>query len=158
LYFEVTNDRKTWHKLAYFSGYLEWVEHNFSLNDYKSDFFQARFPVESSGSPRYGPYTKIGYITDFEILYEADTTNIIEPTPYISTFHFSPNPASSYINISTNQQEPYHFAIFDMTGRLVFEQDSFMDGQLNVAQLHTGNYLIVASTKQHRVAKKLVIH
>jgi hypothetical protein len=158
LFFEVTNDRKTWHKLARISGANNsWLECTFSLNEYiNSDFFQARFRLESSGAQ--GVYTKIGYITDFEILFEADSTNIIIPTSYISTFHFAPNPASNFINITTNQQEPYHIAIYDISGKLIFAQNNFTDGQLSVADLKTGNYLIVASTKQHRKAKKLVIH
>ena len=159
LYFEVTKDRKTWHKLALFTGLNdEWQECTFSLNEFiNSDFFQARFRLESSGSPAYGPYPKLGYITDFEIVFDADTTGVKEPLPYISSFHFAPNPASSFINITTNQQEPYHIAIYDMQGKIIFAQEGFLDGELNVSRLYRGNYLIVASTKLHRVAKKLVI-
>ena len=159
LYFEVTNDRKTWHKLANISGNVSnWKEQSFSLTPYiGSDFFQVRFRLEGSGSPIYGPYTKIGYVTDFEIIFESDTTNVKETPPYISSFHFAPNPANGFVNITTNQQEPYHIAIYDMTGKLFFLQDNFTDGMLGVAHLKAGNYLLVASTKQHRVAKKLVI-
>jgi len=155
LFFEVTNDRKTWHKLAYITS-VDSKEESFSLNKFiNSDFFQARFRLESSGAQ--GSYTKLCFITDFEILFEPDTTNVITSYPYISSFQFSPNPASSYINITTNQQEPYHIAVYDMQGRIIFAQEGFSDGELNVSRLHRGNYLIVASTKQHRVAKKLVV-
>jgi len=159
LFFEVTNDRKTWHKLAYIAGNNpNWKNYEFPLNEYiGSDFFQARFRLESSGAPRYGPYSKIGYITDVEIIFESDTTSVKEPSSYISFFHFSPNPASSFVNITTNQHAPYHIAIYEMTGKQILMQDSFTDGTLNVAHLKAGNYLIVASTKQHRVAKKLVV-
>ena len=112
--------------------------------------------MESSGSQEYS-YTKLGYITDVEVIFESDTISVKENTPYISSFNFSPNPTSDYINIVTNRQEPYHIAIYDMTGKIVFAQDNFSDGQLNVAHVRKGSYLIVASTKQHRVAKKLVI-
>jgi hypothetical protein len=155
LFFEVTNDRKTWHKLAYITS-IDSNEESFSLNKFiNSDFFQARFRLESSGAQ--GSYTKLCFITDFEILFEADTTNVITNHPYISSFQFTPNPASSFINITTNQQEPYHIAIYDMQGRIIFTQEGFSDGELNVSHLHRGNYLIVASTKQHGVAKKLVV-
>jgi len=159
MFFEVTNDRKTWHKLAYISGNVgNWRDYEFSLNDYMdSEFFQARFRLESSGSTRYAPYTKIGYITDVEVGYGLGIDDPKEKLPYISSFNFSPNPASNYINIATNQHEPYHIAIYDMTGRIIFAQDGFNDGALSVAHLRAGNYLIVASTKQHRVARKLVI-
>ena len=159
LYFEVTNDRKTWHKLALLTGSNStWKEHTFSLNEFiNSDFFQVRFRLESSGSPRYGPYPKLGYIADVEITFGAVTPSIKETFPYISSFQFSPNPASNLLNITTNQHNPYHIAIYDMQGKLIFAQDNFQDGQLNVANLMKGNYLIVASTKQHRIAKKLVV-
>jgi hypothetical protein len=157
MFFEITNDRKTWHKLAYISGYNAWETHEFSLNDYKnSDFFQMRFRLESSGAENRF-YQKFGNITDVEINYVLSIDDAKERPSYISAFNFFPNPATTYINIVTNQHEPYHISIYDMIGRVIFAQDGFSDGMLNVAQLKSGNYLIVASTKQHRVARKLII-
>jgi len=158
LFFEVTNDRKTWHKLACFSGYNNgWKSYQFSLNSYiGSEFFQARFRLESSGAEdRY--YTKIAYITDVEVVFESDTTGVEENASYISSFHFFPNPASTYINIVTDQQDPYHIAIYDLSGRIVFAQDRFIDGELNVSHLQKGTYLVVVSTKHHRVGLKLIL-
>ncbi len=96
-------------------------------------------------------------ITDVEINYDLGLDDAKERSSYISSFHLTPNPASTYINIETNQLEPYHIAIYDMTGRVIFAQEGFTDGALNVAHLKAGNYLVVASTKQHRAAKKLLI-
>jgi len=159
VYFEVTNDRKTWHKLAYMSGanYSNLIDYEFSLNDYKgSDFFQARFRLESSGSDHYS-FTKIAYITDIEIGEGLGIDDTKKEFPYISSFNFSPNPANNHINIVTNQYEPYHIAIYDMTGRVVFAQEGFNDGMLSVDCLKEGTYFIVVSTKHHRIARKLVI-
>jgi len=158
MFFEVTNDRKTWHKLAYMTNsVLSWKDYEFSLNDYiGSDFFQARFRLESSGSQKYS-YIKIGYITDVEVDYALKIDDKKESSSYISSFNFFPNPANDYIYIVTNQHEPYHIAIYDMTGRVVFEQEGFKDGVLGIAHLKKGNYLIVVSTKKHRMARKLVI-
>jgi hypothetical protein len=44
-----------------------------------------------------------------------------------------------------------------MSGKAVFTQEHVNDGTLSVAQLPKGTYFIVASIKQHRVARKLVI-
>jgi len=158
LWFEVTNDRKTWHKLAYITGRnSSWMEYEFSLNEFKnSDFFQARFRLESSGAENIS-FAKRGYITDIEINYTLGIDEAKQPSPYISSFNFMPNPANTYINVLTNQQEPYHIFIYDVSGRIIFEQDAFNDGILNVAHLKAGSYLVVASTKQHRVARKLII-
>jgi hypothetical protein len=158
LFFEVTNDRKTWHKLGAINGSVSgWKICEFSLNQFIGrNFVQARFRLESSGSYEFID-PKIAYISDFEIVFGSDTISVKEPTPYISSFSFSPNPANDYINIVTNQQEPYHIAIYDMTGRMIFAQDEFSDGMLSIANLTRGSYLVVASTKQHRVARKLVV-
>jgi hypothetical protein len=157
LFFEVTTDRKTWHKLAYISGNVNaWQERSFPLNQYiNSEFFQIRFRLESSGAQN--AYTKIGYVTDVEILFESDTTSIKETIPYITSFNIFPNPANSSITVVTEQQEPYHIAIYDMNGRVMFTQNGFRDGILSVANLRSGNYIIVASYHQHRFARKLVI-
>jgi hypothetical protein len=159
MWFEVTKDRKTWHKLAHISGRVnEWNNCEFSLNDYRnSDFFQVRFRLESSGAKNRS-YVKIGYITDVEIDYLLNELACEkEISPYISSFNFSPNPANTVIRIVTDQQEPYHIAIYDLTGRVIFTKDDFLDGILNVAHYRAGIYFIVASTKHHRVARKLVI-
>jgi len=175
LFFEVTTDRKVWHKLAYISGNnSNWNNYEFSLKQYvNNEFFQVRFRLESSGSNEYS-YTKLGFITDIEIdrvqgqdtvpkdtipndNIQDDTLSIRNFTSYISIFTFSPNPANEFINIETNQQEPYHIAIYDLTGKILYSQDSFNNGILSVSNLRKGIYIIVASTKHHRVAKKLVI-
>jgi hypothetical protein len=121
MFFEVTNDRKTWHKLAYMSGNNSiWINCEFSLNPYiNSDFFQARFRLESSGAEDWY-FTKIGYITDVAIDYVLGPESVKENLPYISAFNFAPNPATTDINVVTNQQEPYHIAIYDMSGKVIF--------------------------------------
>ena len=158
MFFEVTNDRKTWHKLAYLTGNIPtWKNYEISLNEYiNNDFVQLRFRLESSGSQNY-TYTKIGYITDVKIDTGSVGIRINEPISYLSSFNFTPNPASSFINITTDQNEPYQIAIYDMRGKAVFSQEHFHDGALGVAHLPKGTYFIVASVKQHRVARKLVI-
>jgi hypothetical protein len=158
MFFEVTNDRKTWHKLAYLTGNIPtWKNYEISLNEYiNNDFVQLRFRLESSGSQNY-TYTKIGYITDVKIDTGSVGIPVHEPISYLSSFNFTPNPASSYINITTNQNEPYQIAIYDMGGRVIFTQEHVTDGVLNVAHLPKGSYFVVASVKQHRVARKLII-
>ncbi|MCL2245592.1 MAG: M28 family peptidase [Lentimicrobiaceae bacterium] len=157
LFFEVTNDRKTWHKLAQITGdNPNWVNCEISLNQFiNSDFFQARFRLESSGAQSL--HIKKGYITDIEIDYVLGEESIKELPSYFSTFNVTPNPADTFINIITNQQTPYHVAIYDLTGKIVFAQAHFNDGMLDVASLQKGIYFVVASTQGHRVAKKVVI-
>jgi hypothetical protein len=157
LFFEVTNDRKTWHKLAYISGNASgWKNCQFSLNQFiGSDFVQVRFRLESSGAQ--GIYTKIGYITDFEIDFEG---NIGIPEPkqnYFKDLVIAPNPTTGLVNINTFQELPYQVAVFNMTGQRVFQQADFQDGTLNLSNLPQGIYMVRVSFFNHSIARKLVI-
>jgi hypothetical protein len=158
LFFEVTNDRKTWHKLAYISSNATgWRNCEFSLNQFiGSDFFQARFRLESSGAENQGGQ-KIGYITDFEIDFEG-TIGIHKPEPnYFKDLVLAPNPTTGEVSITTYQDLPYQISIFNMSGQRVFQQDTFYDGNLNLATLQKGMYMIRVSFHNHSMARKLMI-
>jgi len=158
MWFEVTNDRKTWNKLAYISGKnFEWGDYEFSLNNFiGSIFFQARFRLESSGSEKYS-YTKIGYITDIEINFEIVNSIKKNEISYIKDLHISPNPATENIIITTFQNDSYQISIYDLMGKRLFQQNGFTDGSLDVSFLTKGAYLIAASISNHRIVKKLII-
>jgi hypothetical protein len=157
LFFEVTNDRKTWHKLAYISSDATgWKNCQFSLNQFiGSDFCQARFRLESSGAEE--TYHKIGYITDFQIDFD-EIIGIQQPEPnYFKDLVIAPNPTTGLVNITTYQDLPYQVAIFNMSGQIVFHQDSFYDGNLNLSHLQSGMYMVRVAFYNHSIAKKLVI-
>ena len=158
LYFEVTNDRKTWHKLAYISSNaMGWKNCQFSLNQFiGSDFCQVRFRLESSGAQnQFG--SKIGYITDVQINFEA-ITGIQQPeSNYFKDLVLAPNPTTGLVNITTFQELPYQISIFNMTGQRVFQQDSFQDGNLNLSNLQNGIYMVRVAFNNHSIARKLLI-
>jgi hypothetical protein len=159
MFFEVTTDRKTWHKLAYISGSATgWKNCQFSLNEYiGSDFFQARFRLESSGTHDLY-YTKIGYITDVEIVFEG-IKGIREPEQptYFKDLVIAPNPTTGRFNITTFQDAPYQVSVYNILKQSVFQQDSFRDGSLDLSSLPTGVYMIRVSVDRHSIARKIVI-
>ncbi|MCL2435824.1 MAG: M28 family peptidase [Lentimicrobiaceae bacterium] len=158
LHFEVTNDRKTWHKLAYISSNaMGWKSCQFSLNEFiGSDFCQVRFRLESSGAQnQYGQ--KIGYITDVEIDFNP-VFGIQQPEPsYFKDLVIAPNPTTGFVNITTFQELPYQVSVFNMTGQRVFQQDSFQDGNLNLSGLQSGAYIVRVAFHNHSISRKLVI-
>jgi len=158
MWFEVTNDRKTWHKLAYISGKNNsWIDCEFSLNDYiGSDFFQARFRLESSG--HYDrKYTKRANITDVEIVFTEGNGIGKYESPYLTNLFVSPNPTTGIVTITTFQENDYQISVYDLMGKQLFQQDAFRDGSLDISFLAKGTYLVVASLPKHSVAKKLVV-
>jgi hypothetical protein len=159
MFFEVTTDRKTWHKLAYISGSaMGWKNCQFSLNEYiGSDFLQARFRLESSGAQNQGGI-KIGYITDVEIVFE-DISGVQEPEQptYFKDLVVSPNPTIGKFNIATFQDAPYQISVYNMLRQRIYQQDSFRDGNLDLSFLPAGTYVVKVSLDKHSIARKVVI-
>jgi len=160
LFFEVTTDRKTWHKVASISGNtMGWKNCKFSLNDYiGDDFLQLRFRLESSGAQSNSTYPKIGYITDFEIVFEG-ISGIQEPEqkPYFKDLIIAPNPTTGKFNITTFQEMPYQITIYNMSGQNIFQQSDFQDGVLDLSFLPAGVYFVKVSVDKHSIAKKIVV-
>ncbi|MDR2970361.1 MAG: M28 family peptidase [Bacteroidales bacterium] len=158
LFFEVTKDRKTWHKLGYISSNaMGWKSCQFSLNQFiGSDFCQARFRLESSGSQKQVDQ-KIGYITDVQVDFEGISGIQSPQTNYFKDLLITPNPTLGVISITTFQELPYQVSIFNMLGQRVFHQDSFYDGYLNLSNLQSGIYMVRVSFYNHSIARKLVI-
>ena len=158
MFFEVTNDRKTWHKLAYISGDKPaWENLEFSLNQYiGSDFIQARFRLESSGSQSYA-YTKIGYIADVKIDFNGITGIQSPGQTYFKDLVIAPNPATGNVNITTFQTLPYEVSVYNLLGQRVFYQESFQDGSLDLSSLPKSVYMIKVSFEKHSIAKKVVL-
>jgi len=158
LFFEVTNDRKTWHKLGYISSNaMGWKDCQFSLNQFiGSDFCQVRFRLESSGALNQTSQ-KIGYITDVQIDFNG-IIGIQEPEPnYFKDLVMAPNPTTGLVQITTFQELPYQVSVFNMSGQRVFQEDSFQDGNLNLSMLQSGVYIVRVAFYNHSIAKKLVI-
>ncbi|MCL2041398.1 MAG: M28 family peptidase [Bacteroidales bacterium] len=158
LFFEVTNDRKTWHKLAAISGNaMGWKNCEFSLNQYiGSDFLQVRFRLESSGAQNYS-YTKIGYVTDFEIVFE-DGTGIQQPEQtYFKDLVIAPNPTPGRFNINTFQDMPYQIFVYNMQGQIIFQQEHFRDGSLDLSSFPKGAYMIRVAIDGHSIARKIML-
>jgi hypothetical protein len=84
-------------------------------------------------------------------------TNIIE-APDGFEIDISPNPASDFINISSNIGTSGVGIIYDMMGRVVLTVN-LTEGSntINTAQLEPGNYYLQTSIGQYRQSSKIII-
>jgi hypothetical protein len=156
-YLEITTDRKTWHKLAKFQRSVNtWESCEVSLNEFiGSHFIQIRFRFDS-----FGPWT-IQNIKQFNI----DNVQINFTSVGIEKYEFSyfkdliiyPNPTNGHINITTFQEKDYEIFVYDMSGKKVFHQAAFQDGNLDLSSLQKGIYLLKVSNNKHSIAKKIII-
>jgi len=157
-FLEATTDRKTWHKLARFSGVSSSQKYIISLNQFiGSPFFQIRFRLESSGAwDRY--YTKLMMIDDIRIDSTKISIGIQQNKPsYFKDLVISPNPAIDKIRITTFQEMPYQISVYNMAGIKILHQVSFQDGVFDLSSLSKGIYFIQVSQNGHQIAKKIII-
>ena len=155
---EITTDRKTWHKLAKFKGNsLTWKNFEVSLNEYiDNPFVQIRFRFDS-----FGPWTikntKLFNIDNIQINFTHTGIEKYEFS-YFKDLLIYPNPTNGLIEITTFQDKSYEINVFDMNGKIVFQQTKFQDGSLDLSSLQKGSYMVKISNDQHSVAKKIIIH
>lgn len=117
------------------------------------------FLVEASYDPLTNWLSSIQWLQTTLTSTEEYETELVEKTPV--TFEIYPNPASNYVNISSNTAlDKCHISIYDITGRLLkhslFENNNHI--VLDVSQLPTGVYILKMDAEtqstQHR---KLII-
>jgi hypothetical protein len=156
-YLEITTDRKTWHKLAKFSGrVISWEKCEISLNEFIGNpFVQIRFRFES-----FGPWvimnTKQFNIDDVQINFTSVGIEKYE-YPYFKDLIIYPNPSNGHFNIITFQEKNYEILVYDMLGKKVFQQATFQNGYLDLSSLQTGSYLLKVTNNKHSIAKKIII-
>jgi len=159
-YLEITTDRKTWHKLAKFretsSSQYTWDNFEISLNEYiGNEFVQLRFRFES-----FGPWTlksiKQLNIDNFKIDFTYNAIPKYE-NPFFKEVVIYPNPANGTFNIITHQEKSYEVIVYDISGKIVFQQTEFQDGNIDLSFLQKGSYILKVLNDRHAVAKKIVI-
>jgi len=156
-YLEITTDRKTWHKVAKFQrNSNSWKSYEISLNEYiGSPFVQIRFRFDS-----FGPWT-IKNTKQFNIdniLIDFEQTGIEKNEfSYFKDLTVFPNPAKGIFTITTYQKNSYDIQVYDSTGKTVFQQTSFQDGNLDLSSLPKGTYFLKVLNDTHGLAKKIVI-
>jgi len=159
-YLEITTDRKTWHKLAKFkeksNSQNPWDTFKISLNEYiDNKFVQLRFRFES-----FGPWTikntKLINIDNFKIDFTYNAIPKYE-NPYFKEVVIYPNPANGTFNIITHQEKSYEVIVYDLSGKIVYQQTEFQDGNIDLSYLQKGSYILKVLNDKHAVAKKIVI-
>ncbi len=98
-----------------------------------------------------------GALTDSETFsIEIASSDINENN--ISGFNMQPNPSSGYINISLNQAvDNANLIVFSLTGKIVYEDESFTGGAINLSDIKSGIYIVYLNTEKEIFTKKLVI-
>lgn len=87
------------------------------------------------------------------------TKNLAVAEAEVSTFAIYPNPAKGLFNIKLNDLQTASYQIFDFSGRLIKSGELTQKStEINIAQLKTGNYLLVVSTADgKKTSKNLVV-
>lgn len=69
-----------------------------------------------------------------------------------------PNPSKDILNIETKLILPYKVFIYDINGKMVFKEEKFSDGNIDLTGLKKGNYILKVITEKNYMTKKIIIN
>jgi hypothetical protein len=162
-FLEITKDRRYWEKILYLNDIPDSLTNvNISLNDYiGEDFVQLRIRIhQSSGSKSSARFVGNFSFDEIGIDFHPADYNDVPTETYNSTFNLSisPNPSKGIFNIETRLIIPYEVYVYNMNGEIVFQQENFSDGELNLTYLKKGSYISKVTSEKTGIAKKIIIN
>ncbi len=96
-------------------------------------------------------YTSPVYTDVFEVVICGSTSELTE-----ILFSVKPNPFNDYISISTKTNESYSCRIFDISGKLVEEQENRLSGKIDLTRLQRGVYFLHLQSKNQLETLKII--
>lgn len=85
-----------------------------------------------------------------------DTTLSIEVVDQIDAVEFYPNPTKGIFNIKGISGEDTKVIIFDVTGKVIYENDNLLDNSINISTYPKGMYFVEIQMHQQSILKKLI--
>ncbi len=130
----------TWTELTYTmsSGGWEWTASgDIDISDWNGEEVYVGFKFESTDAESATWELDDVMITGVEVI------GIDEENEFSASVKLFPNPASGYVNISSDTRDEIRFALYSITGTLVAEETSFMgSAKLDLGSVTPGIYLV----------------
>jgi hypothetical protein len=83
-----------------------------------------------------------------------DPNASIEDNNFSTAVNVYPNPASSMLNVSSNETQKLHCELYSMMGKKVLEKDFWgANASLNIATLRSGAYIFKVNGQSFKVLK-----
>ncbi|MGZ3863321.1 MAG: T9SS type A sorting domain-containing protein [Bacteroidia bacterium] len=122
--------------------------------------FTARWRLKANGfncTPvlRVNENAQSGYMASYSNIVSNVTTGIRSTTDQIIKLY--PNPANEIFTIELPGNEKTTAQMFDVHGKLVFDQSIKERSDINVSELHNGVYTVTLKIRGQTINKKLVI-
>ena len=84
-----------------------------------------------------------------------DPNASIEDNNFSTAVNVYPNPASSMLNVSSNETQKLHCELYSMMGEKILEKDFWgANASLNIATLRSGAYILKVNGQSFKVLKK----
>ncbi|MEH6537262.1 MAG: family 16 glycosylhydrolase [Psychroserpens sp.] len=99
-------------------------------------------------------FTQSSMVIDYVRVFQ---NNLSVEDAFASAFNVSPNPASDYINIST-EKEIDSVELYDVLGKVVFSKEEDNLKQLNVTNLKSGLYLLKIYSGNQFTTKRILVN
>lgn len=95
--------------------------------------------------------------------YNQSTLGVTTPDLYLNSFNVYPNPTQSTINFNFNSKTSrnYSYGIYDITGRMLFEQkigvvSQTYSGTVSLVDYASGVYFLTIKSGDVKISKKII--
>jgi uncharacterized Ntn-hydrolase superfamily protein len=95
--------------------------------------------------------------TKFDLVHNCDVLGLTETEGFHNFFSIYPNPTSDYITLNNKTEETYDLFLFDITGKLVYQESLNKNKNIDVSQFESGAYFVKISNVNRTVVKKVII-
>jgi uncharacterized Ntn-hydrolase superfamily protein len=94
--------------------------------------------------------------TKFDLIHNCNTVGLIETKDISKSFSIYPNPSSDHLTIHNKTEEKYNLDLYDISGKLVFQESLENIKTIDVMKL-SGTYFLKITNSKNTFIKKLVI-
>lgn len=92
----------------------------------------------------------------FDLIHSCSILNLIETEEFHKFFSVYPNPALHHITINNKTNETYNLSLFDILGKLIYQESLSKTKNLNVSEYERGTYFVKITNSNRTFVKKLI--
>lgn len=95
--------------------------------------------------------------TEFDLVQECTNLDLTETENFSKSFSLYPNPSSEYLTIENKTAETYTLYLYDILGKLVYQESMLDSKTIDVTSYQHGTYFLKIANDKSAFVKKLII-
>ena len=130
-------------------------------------FVKVAQPTDIYGSPSFNVSVRTGsnagiepidsLQTKFDLAHNCNALGLIKTEDFSQFFSVYPNPSSDYLTIQNKTEEVYHLYLFDILGKLIYQESLGNTRTIKVSAYESGAYFLKITNGNKTFVEKVII-